>query len=155
MAFRPSYMATLQSGHDAAGKAVRRVLLGRGDTPHTPNFDLFYHPLLIDPEKQSVEVVRQKLETPKDLRRPRWRDLFAGAFDRGVRRRNDPQVDDLPGIHQSEVTLSLYKILGFPSHLVQSSLTSNGEMVGELGGAHEARYRGGSGIRRDRSGFQP
>ncbi len=67
MAFRPSYMATLQSGHDAAGKAVRRVLLGRGDTQHTPNFDLFYHPLLIDPEKQSVEVVRQKLETPKDL----------------------------------------------------------------------------------------
>ena len=33
-------------------------------------------------------------------------------------------------IHQSEVAFSLYKILGFPSHLVQYSVTSSGELVG-------------------------
>jgi hypothetical protein len=33
-------------------------------------------------------------------------------------------------IRQSEANFSLHKILGFPSHLVQSSLTSSGELVG-------------------------
>lgn len=66
VAFYPSFMSVLQGGRDAAGKPVRRVLLGRGDSQHTANFDLFYHPLLVDPEQQSVEVVQQKLETPQD-----------------------------------------------------------------------------------------
>ena len=58
VAFRPAFMAAL------GGKAARRILIGRGDSNYTLNFDLYYHPLLVDPDKHSVEVVQDKLQVP-------------------------------------------------------------------------------------------
>ena len=64
VAFRPAFMAALGNATSAAGKPARRILIGRGGGNHTENGDLYSHPLLVDPEKRSVEVVEERLPIP-------------------------------------------------------------------------------------------
>ncbi len=63
--FKPTYMHVLIDKPDPAGKAARRVMVGRGENPS--GHEVGYHPLVVDPEARTVSVFRGELvpgETP-------------------------------------------------------------------------------------------
>jgi hypothetical protein len=69
VAFRPVFMAMLR-GRDAKGQIGLRLLIAR----EGKNLDLLEHPLLVDAEKLSVEVVQEKFWRPDDF------DVYDGAI---------------------------------------------------------------------------
>jgi len=70
--FHPSYMATLREKPGVDGKGAVRVLLGRTESN---NLDVDYTPLLVDPDKPTVEVPKTRI--PVSQYRGRYANLFA------------------------------------------------------------------------------
>ncbi len=58
LAFSPTYMYTLTGRPDADGKCPQRVIIGR----ECPNPDAWYHPLLVNPESWTVEVLADPVD---------------------------------------------------------------------------------------------
>jgi hypothetical protein len=72
VAFAPAYMFTLTGEPDAAGNRPQRVIIGR----ECQSADVWYHPLLVNPESLAVEVLADKVDPAE----PEGFAVHAGAL---------------------------------------------------------------------------
>ena len=64
MTFQPMYARTLRGAPEADGKVPVRIVVGRGDAPANTNNNAGFvgmHPLVVNPEISTVEVMQQEL----------------------------------------------------------------------------------------------
>jgi hypothetical protein len=64
-AFFPSFMCTLESPPDRAGRTARRILVGR----HSRNIEIRDHPLVIDPETLRIDIHLDRISSQGGGRR--------------------------------------------------------------------------------------
>ena len=74
VAFTPSIIVKLLEKPGPDGKRATRLLVARDAPQSIQNLSLYYHPLLVDPEKLSVAVVQHQFHFPGNF------DVYDGAM---------------------------------------------------------------------------